>query len=103
MISESNKNDDKHEQIKKRETKIRVLNSELKKIDLAIILLRHRLGEMVGNIDKVLGTKEKEKWGTMLREMLIRSSKNVNVKDKVVLKRDLSGKKKFQNYFKIFR
>jgi hypothetical protein len=92
LIEESNKNDDKHEEIKKKETKIRVLHGEVKKVDLAIILLRHRLGEMVNNIDKVLGTKEKEKWGGMLKEMLLRSAKNVNVQDKVVLKRDLSDK-----------
>lgn len=91
LIGESNKNDDKHEQMKKRDTKIRVLNNELKKVDLEIILLRHRLNEMVSNIDKVLGTKEKEKWGPMLREMLIRSSK-ANLNNKVILKRDLSGK-----------
>lgn len=90
LIRESGKNDDKHELIKSKETKIRVMDTEIKKVDHEIIHQRQRFNDMINNIDKVLGTKEKEKWGTMLRDMMTRARQSGD--DKVILRRDLSGK-----------
>ena len=92
MIKESNKNDDKNEQIRKKDTKIKVLTSELKKQDLEILLLRHRLHDMNNNISKVLQNKNKDKWGGMLKEMLEKTSKNVDTKNRFLLKRDVQDK-----------
>lgn len=92
LIKESNKNDDKNEEIQKKENRVHVLNTELKKQDLEILLLRHRLNDMTNNISKVLQNKAKDKWGTMLKEMLDKPADTQNEKGKFLMKRDLQDK-----------
>ena len=97
LIKESNKNDDKHEESKKKDNAIKVLQLELKKLDFEIFFTRNKINDLNSNISKLVADKDnKDKWPRTLKDILTRvSSVNNELNSKVQSKRELTDEEIF--------